>query len=320
MSNDALSPSAFGLMFHHFYDGGRHPRGQGAISAETFNAMLAHFGEDLLDAREWADRLLTGNLRERQICITFDDGLRCQFDVARPVLEARGLTAFWFPYTGPLAGMRDRLEMYRYYRTVGFADIEGFYEAFERAWRAHPDAGAVMDGLAEFDPGKYLAGYPFYTDGDRRFRFIRDRLLGQERFFEVMDGMIADDGFVPDDVARLLWMGWPELAELQASGHVIGLHSHTHPTSLLDLDRDARAWEFDTNANMLEKGLGTTADCVAYPCGAYDNALISMLSERGVRVGFQSRMGPSDGAMTVPRLDHAIALQEMAATVTAKVD
>ena len=45
----------------------------------------------ILPAREWQDRLQRGALRSVDLCLTFDDALRCQFDVARPVLELKRL-------------------------------------------------------------------------------------------------------------------------------------------------------------------------------------------------------------------------------------
>ena len=87
---------AHGLMFHHFV-GGRHPAGQGAITAETFDALLDHAGrERIISADEWMWKVKRQRLAERDLCVTFDDGLACQFDIALPVLRARKIEAFWF--------------------------------------------------------------------------------------------------------------------------------------------------------------------------------------------------------------------------------
>lgn len=302
--------TAYGLMFHHFHDA-RHPSGQGAISADDLNRLLDAQGERVIGARAWAEGLLRGGLAEGAVCLTFDDGLRCQYDVALPVLEARGLTAFWFPYTAPLAGELDRLELYRYFRTVRFSDIDAFYEEFDAAWRTSAMATEVETALATFQASEYLREYTFYSDGDRRFRFIRDRVLGGEKFFTIMDAMLANDGFDRAAASKALWMGVEELRHLRDLGHIIGLHSHTHPTSLIDLDADRQMWEFETNAGWLERTLDLAADCVSYPCGAYDDRLIGILAGRGVRIGFQSRMGLSNDPMTMPRLDHTIALASL---------
>src|SRR6266550_8962669 len=89
-----------GIMFHHFWDErGKHPRGQGAISGDELRAMIQFLGRDrILPAREWMEKAAAGTLREGDLCLTFDDNLRCQWDVARPVLRELGTTAFWFVY------------------------------------------------------------------------------------------------------------------------------------------------------------------------------------------------------------------------------
>src|SRR4051812_1212306 len=103
-------------MFHHFH-GGAHARGQGAISAQQLDELLDFVGAGrILPALEWQERSTRGTLAPDDLCITFDDALRCQVDIALPVLESRGLTAFWFVYSSVFEGVRERLEIYRHVR------------------------------------------------------------------------------------------------------------------------------------------------------------------------------------------------------------
>lgn len=46
---------------------------------------------------------------------------------------------------------------------------------------------------ADFDPERFLAEYPFYTDTERLFRFTRDRVLGPEKTYAVVDAMMRSD-------------------------------------------------------------------------------------------------------------------------------
>ena len=93
-----------GLVFHHFHDA-FHPAGQGSLSGNDFEGLLDYIGLDnILSADEWFDRALHGKLTSTDKCITFDDNLRCQFDIALPVLNKLKKTAFWFVYTSPLHG------------------------------------------------------------------------------------------------------------------------------------------------------------------------------------------------------------------------
>src|SRR5690348_4468616 len=119
-----------GIMFHHFSDA-VHPRGQGAISEDDLVCMIRFLGrENILDAPEWMDRALAGRLGEDEVCLTFDDALRCQYDVAAPVLADFGISGFWFVYSSVFEGGLEPLEIYRYFRTVAFPDIDAFCDAF----------------------------------------------------------------------------------------------------------------------------------------------------------------------------------------------
>lgn len=304
----------YGIMFHHFCDDVRHVSGQGAISAYQLEEILDAFAGKILSAPEWLDRFLRQDLTDGEVCLTFDDGLLCQFEIALPVLQARGIKAFWFPYTAALAGEPDQLEIYRLFRTVCFPDIETFYIAFNAFWEASRWRDLINDGLNGFCPNEYLREYSFYSDGDRQFRFIRDRVLGREKFTKIMDAMLDDHGFDRQQASARLWMNTQQLTALHDDGHVIGLHSHTHPTRITDLSFDQQQWEFDTNAAWIKDALGFEPICVSYPCGVYDQRLLGFLEERGIRIGFQSKMTQDSGAMVIPRLDHAIALSKFPIT------
>lgn len=108
------------VMFHHFTDD-VHPAGQGALDAVQLRAVLDRVGvERILRADEYLERVHADRLDPGSVCLTSDDNLRCQYDVALPVLTELGLTAFWFMYSSPLEGTVERLELYRYFRKVAY--------------------------------------------------------------------------------------------------------------------------------------------------------------------------------------------------------
>ncbi len=291
-------------MFHHFTDA-RHPAGQGAITADQLRALLDWVGLDrLLPARVWLDRFRSGDL-DGELCLTFDDNLRCQYDVALPVLRELNLTAFWFVYSSPIEGMVERLEVYRYFRTVAYGTVDEFYLAFDVAIARSQWADEVTSALTSFDPSTYLEQFSFYTDGDRRFRFLRDQVLGQERFFVLMDFMV--DKWGPhDDLPDLLWMNADHWIELHADGHVIGMHSHTHPTDLATMSIESQRQEYVQNQSTIETVVGERPTVVAHPASSYSGATLDMLRELDVEVGFATH-GPVryDERLEILRHDHS---------------
>jgi len=301
-----------GVMFHHFRDD-RHPPGQGAISAEELADLIEYVGPDrLLPAREWLSRASSGRLEPRDLCLTFDDGLLCQYDVALPVLRSFGLTAFWFVYSSVFQGGLEVLEIYRYFRTVAFANVSAFYQRF-RVASAGLYPGEIAARLSTFSPSEYLGNFPFYSDEDRTFRFLRDEVLGPERYNRVMELIIADSGFVAETLRGKLWLDDHHLRRLQAEGHIVGLHSFTHPTRLENLPARVQREEYHRNAEHLASVLGVRPTTMSHPCNSYRSDTLAILRDLGITIGFCSNMGevPGAGMLEIPRQDHANIIASM---------
>ncbi len=299
-------PYAHGLMFHHFC-GGAHARGQGAITAAQFDELLEFLGPArILSAEDWEARNRAGKLDRDDLCITFDDALRSQIDIALPVLEARGLTAFWFVYSSVFEGVQERLEVYRHVRTVCFGAIEEFYDAFDAAIAQSAYAGLVAQALAGLDPDRYLAEYTFYSRRDRIFRFIRDRVLQEQRYFEIMDALVAGLAIDRRQLTQLLWMQDSDLRRLVNTGHVVGLHSYSHPTHIAGTAVARQQSEYARNRDHLSRVLGKAPTTMSHPCNSYGPETLSILREMGIQLGFRANMQQGAGTLLErPRADHA---------------
>ncbi|HEX3356210.1 MAG TPA: polysaccharide deacetylase family protein [Tepidisphaeraceae bacterium] len=303
-----------GVMFHHFHDR-VHPVGQGSISGAELERLIESIGRHrILPACEYLWRAQRGKLRAGDLCLTFDDNLRCQFDIARPVLDQFGLTAFWFVYTSVLQGNVEPLEIYRYFRNTQFDSVDGFYDAFFDVLDSSPHAQIAEMLLEEFNPRTYLAGFPFYTDADRKFRFVRDEALGPARYCELMDQMIAEAGIDISEVAKQLWMRDDDIRALHGAGHVIGLHSHTHPTRMEHLDEDGQRDQYFENYSYLNQLLDERPAAMSHPCNSYNATTLAILRELGITLGFRANMAAGyGGELEHPREDHANLMRAMAA-------
>jgi peptidoglycan/xylan/chitin deacetylase (PgdA/CDA1 family) len=304
----------YGVMFHHFHSR-IHPAGQGSISEEQLERVIESIGPDrILDAREFIFRARHGWLQPDDVCLTFDDNLRCQYDVALPVLSRFGLKAFWFVYTSVLQGNIESLEIYRHFRMTQFPSVDVFYDAFFAALHASPHATIAEALLEEFNPRAYLIGFPFYSDADRKFRFVRDEALGPARYGELMDQMIKDAGVDVASVAKSLWMDDAAIRELHQAGHVVGLHSHTHPTRVEHLDEDGQREEYFTNYAYLHGLLLDRPLAMSHPCNSYNATTLSILRELGIELGFCANMTSKKvSELEHPREDHANLVRAMAA-------
>ena len=82
-------PPPHGLVFHHFHGQGTgHQPGQGSLNADAFEALLRGVGlGHILPTGQFLEHAQNSTLAPEDCCITFDNNLRCQFDIAVPVLR-----------------------------------------------------------------------------------------------------------------------------------------------------------------------------------------------------------------------------------------
>lgn len=301
-------------MLHHFR-GGPHPDGQGALTADQFADMIRFLGpERFLSPDAWCERALAGRLRPGDLCLTLDDALKCQFDIALPVMRAFGLTAFWFVYSGVFQGRAERLEIYRHFRSARFETVEAFYAAFFDNIAGSEHGETYRAAIATFRPAEYLADYAFYTDEDRRFRFVRDQVLGPRRYEAVMEAMIEDDPhYSITQAMRDLWMSDGDLGALAAEGHEVGLHSFSHPTRMVDLSPEEQARQYRANRDHLTAVLGVKPRAMSHPCNSYGPQTLEILADLGVEIGFRSNLAEvGGGRLELPRDDHSHVMARMA--------
>lgn len=240
----------------------------------------------ILPAQEYLERFRAGLLDADSTCLTFDDNLRCQFDVALPVMDDLGLTAFWFVYSSPLEGVVERLELYRYFRTVAFDTVDKFYRDFFVRAADSPMGPAVDAELRSFDPLSWHPEFTFYTDDDRRFRYLRDGVLADGGYDRIMDSMLAARGFDVDLLVDELWMDERCWRELVDRGHQIGLHSHSHPTAMSDCSVAVQRNEYEQNSRAIARVTGTRPTTAAHPCGSYSLDTLDILESLGVELAF----------------------------------
>ena len=158
------------VMFHHFHNA-QHPPSQGSLSSSDFIQMIDWLNKhySILGASQYKEKFENGTLKNTDICMSFDDALKCQYDIAVPVMERLGIEAFFFVYSSAFGHNPDPLEIYRYFRTACYADIDNFYERFFYSVE-QIDAEEFSRHHAKYLELNYLAAFPFYTENDKWFR------------------------------------------------------------------------------------------------------------------------------------------------------
>lgn len=301
------------IMFHHFHDL-KHPEVQGSISGNDLEEMIEWLSRKhiILNADEYMSKLESKNLKDNHICLSFDDALLCQSEIAVPVLDKMGIKAFFFVYSSPFFGDLNPLEIHRYFRTTVFSSIDGFYEEFFLQTK-QLDIKSYEDAFKAFNEHTYLSAFPFYTKYDKWFRFLRDFFLGKSKYEALMNQMMIKYHFVPELAAKELWMSDKNVRELHDNGHIVGLHSYSHPMTIHTLSSAEQETEYQDNYDHLTSVIKDKPIAMSHPCGNYNEDTLRILKRLDIRIGFRSNNSIThiNSNLEIPRNDHANILKEM---------
>ena len=280
-----------GIMFHHFHDEKIHSRSQGSISKDDFYNIIKFIGKkNILDADDFFFRFKDNKLKKNDVCLTFDDGVKCQIDVALPVLEDLKIKGFFFSYSSLLTGKPDLLEVYRYFRLNYFENIDDFNNKFFNVLDIHLDNFFTSNNKNIKD---MITKFPFYSINDAKFRLVRNELLTKKKYDDTMSLMFNEKKFLPKEHYKSLFFNKDDLVKLHSLGHLIGLHSHNHPINIEKLSYNQQKEEYQKNLNLFSKILKikkSEIKFMSHPCGSYNNDTLQILKNLGIELGFKQIM------------------------------
>ena len=304
-----------GIMFHHFHDDGIHTKGQGSIDKDDFYKMINFIGRNnILDADIFFVIFKNNKLKEKEVCLTFDDGIKCQIDVALPILEELKIKSFFFVYTSMFEEKPDNLEIFRYFRMNYFNNVDEFYNSFYQV------LDKDLKTFFEDNNDKIKATkikFPHYSIEDIKFRLVRDIFLTKSQYEETMLLMFKEKQFNYKDFFKKLFFQKDDLKTLDSLGHLVGLHSHNHPTLLEKLNYDEQKNEYEKCLSSISNILDKPKNEIKYmshPCGSYNKDTFEILKELGIELGFKQIMTiePEKGMkkinnsfLEIARQDHA---------------
>ena len=278
-------------MFHHFHDDGIHTKGQGSIDKDDFYKMINFIGRNnILSADTFFEKFKNNKLKENEVCLTFDDAIKCQIDIALPILEELKIKSFFFVYTSMFEEKPDNLEYFRYFRMNYFDNVDEFYNSF------YQFLDKDLKSFFEDNNNKIKSTkikFPHYTIEDIKFRLVRDIFLTKNQYEETMFLMFKEKQFNYKDFFKKLFFQKDDLIVLDNLGHLVGLHSHNHPTLLEKLNYDEQKNEYEKCLSSISKILNKPKNEINYmshPCGSYNNYTLEILKELGIQLGFKQIM------------------------------
>lgn len=300
------------IMFHHFHDN-QHAKGQGSIDAEQFEQIINWLRAkyNLIGAKEYLVKYENDNLGINDICLSFDDALLCQYDIAIPILEKYQIDAFFFIYSCVFSDKPDNLEIFRYFRNNYYTEMDDFFNEFFKVVDERLGDEIVVHRQS-FNEIDYLIEFPFYTQNDKWFRYIRDQVLVNDEYENILFHMMKMKQFSASKIADKLWMSEEQVRDIYNKGHSVGLHSYTHPIPLEKLNYHDQLKEYQLNLEHLTSITGKI-ESMSHPYGSYNSDTLDILSKLGIKIGFRSNFFVKEvkSKFEIPREDHMNILKEI---------
>ena len=204
-----------------------------------------------------------GSLPERALVVTFDDGLREQYETAWPVLQRMGIPAIFFVNTAPIIHTTissvHKIHMIRASRAP-----EQVAELLHRKARS---LGIPID--SQIDDAKVLSQYKYDKLETARLKYLLNFILSPADRDRIMEACFQE--VFPDSEARIskeLYMDVPQVKALAASA-CIGTHSHEH-LPLGVLPREIAQDQIELAATYLKQWTGEAPFVLSYPYGSIE--------------------------------------------------
>ncbi len=280
-----------GIMFHYFHDDAKHKKSQGSISKDELYKIIKFIGKkNIINADLFHQKLKENKLKSNEVCFTFDDSVKSQIDVALPVLEDLNIKSFFFIYSSIFEFNLNNLEVYRHFRVNFFRNINEFYDFFYKF--IEKDIANFFFQNEKIISEKKIK-FPHYSFEDIKFRLVRDQFLSKNEYDEIMVKLMKEKNFDPKKIYPDLFINKKEILDLNNLGHTIGLHTHSHPTSLEKLDYENQKLEYEKNLKILSEILNKKNNILksmSHPCGSYNQNTLKILNQLGIEIGFKQTM------------------------------
>lgn len=221
----------------------------------------------------------TGSLPERACVLTFDDGLRSQFEFAMPVLEQLKVPAIFFVPGSALTGGRV-LSVHKVHalrERLGDGELTArLRDELLRREIVPPDVSAEEGG----------ARYRYDSAETARMKLLLNTALPRSVRAPVVDALFERE--FPDEqaFAAELYMDASHVAELEHGHHAVGAHSYDHEALAL-MSRDELDRDIQRVSTVLTDLTGAPPRAFSYPYGTGD-AVSTAAAERLRAAGYSA--------------------------------
>lgn len=241
-----------------------------SLASATFKQLLQKLsrGFHIMELSEAVALLNSDRLTRHTLALTFDDGYRDNYDIAKEFLVSAGIPATFFVPVNQINS--EKPFWWDYIKHISDRECAGFWE-----WLPESSLPVSRHFPLSQPPSprsvRQLIQYLNGQSHDSRVSFLQS----MEKKFGIYEG-------------PQLLMGWRDIQDLGTHGFSIGSHTLSHEP-LTDLDPATARAEIIHSKRALAERLGIPIMGFCYPRGAFSASLSKMVAEAGYTYAVTTR-------------------------------
>jgi len=305
-----------GLMFHRFCRLKSQKSGISTLNKSNFEKIINFVGRDrILNPNEWIQKIKNRKLENHHLCITFDDGLKSQIDVALPILNKFKIKAFWFLHSRIFFNNYDKNEIFSILILKKFKKLENFANKFINFCKLNSNFFKTKGFNDYFKKESKL--YKFYSNSEHKYRYLRNVCFSKRKFEFLMENFCITYNLNINKFSKNIWMNKKNIINLSKSGHMIGMHSFSHPFKMSNLSKPEQEIEYKKNYSCIKSISKKKIVSMSHPLNSYNRTTLKILRKMGIICGFRANFQIDDikkinpSYLELAREDSANLLQEI---------
>jgi len=249
-----------------------------ALSCRTFRRLMEWTARTIrvVALEDTINKIRKGKFDTASVAVTFDDGYRDNFELARRILLKAGIPAtFFVPIRQIEAG-----EVYWWDHLFSVAKTHfGCFKAWLRDNRLPATYQRFLKSPFSDRVGPLCRSI---------VRYIND--LGVVERNNFLDALVQEFGLY--DGERLL-MTWNEISQLKRDGFSIGSHSLSH-IPLTELTTEQAKVEIKDSRAILSNKVDDEIEGFSYPRGRWNGTLAELAAQEGYSFAVTTRFGSNN--------------------------